>query len=117
MTEWRDRKAVARQKVLFPQAVLSSMKDLALRKNIHKLSCRFDRSRRNIFKLKRHHINALSKSPHLKQIVITLTRLDIRDLPRRRVAFRRKRMHAIPHLARLDRKHATELAAAKNADC
>ena len=92
------------------------MQDLTARENTDKLGSSLDRGGRHIFEFESHDIDALGKRPNLVKVVVRTYRLNVGDLSSRRVAFWRKRMHAIAHLAGLDRKHPSELAAAENTD-
>ena len=60
-------------------------------------------------------INAARKVTHGAEIVIGRASFYIGDLTGRRVGQRRECVNAIAHLAGLDREHAPQLAAAKNA--
>ena len=71
----------------------------------------------HVFKFEGHHVDAARKGADLVQIVVGRLEFDVGDLPRRRVAFRRERVHAVPQTPRGDREHAPELSAAEHADC
>jgi len=92
------------------------MKDLAARENIDELCSRPDRCRRHIFEFESDYIDALGKNPDLVKVVVGRLGLDVRNLPGRRIAVRRKGVHAVAHLAGLNGEHTPELAAAENTD-
>ena len=59
---------------------------------------------------------ALVTGPDLFQVIVTLACFNIGDLSRRRIGVGRVGMYPIAHLARLDREHASKLAAAEYTD-
>ena len=90
------------------------MQDLAARMNSRYIPAAASTvAERHVLEFERDNIDALGEPAYLVEVVIFSAGVDISDLAGRRVRVRRIRMYAIAHLAGLDRKHASELAAAK----
>src|SRR5690606_15979269 len=115
LSERRDRHSVFQKKCLFAKPVLRCKKNFAFWMNLGKFGRGLDRRERNVFEVERDDIETTCKITTGVNIAVGGDNFALGGLSGRRVGRRRKRVHAIAHLARLEREHTAELAAAENA--
>ena len=112
----RDWHAVAREEPLFADAVLRHFECGAVGAHQRFLGGRGHRRSRHILELERHHVHGPREGTHLIEVVVRRDDLDVGNLPGRRVVLGRQRVHAVAETARRHGEHASELAAAEDAD-
>jgi len=96
--------------------MLRNVEDVATGPHRRKRTCCLRGGKRNILKLKRHHIHLTRKLANRIEIVVIRLDFHIRHLSCGRVRIRRQRMHAVAQSPRRNGKHPAQLARPQNAN-
>ena len=102
------------QKLLFQQPVLADAQNLRPRAHRPQARQQCQALRRNILKLKRHHIHRLGKPPQRRLVGIIRHGIVSSHLRRRPKYLRREYMRGIPQPRRRHGGHPPQLPAADN---